>query len=77
MAKRDIFRVEGEKVTGVNFEHVTSMAVEGNKITLSFYTNAIAVEFETSDAAKNAFEQLLKVWAGDVEIKQPEVAEVK
>ena len=72
-AKRDIFRFNGEKPTAVNLEHVTTMAIEGKKITINFYTNAIFVELETDEAAGNAFEQLLAVWSADVEIKPAEV----
>jgi len=63
--KRDIFRFNGEKPTAINLEHVTSMCVEGNKITFSFYTTAIYVELENEEAAKIAFESLLNVWACD------------
>ena len=70
--KRDIFRFNGERPTAVNLEHVTTMAVEGKKITFSFYTNAIFVELETDEAAKNAFEQILNVWAADIELKMPD-----
>jgi hypothetical protein len=70
--KRDIFRFNGEKPTAVNLEHVTTMAVEGKKITFSFYTNAIFVELENDEAAKNAFEQILNVWVADVDLKLPE-----
>lgn len=62
-AKRDIFRFDGEKPTGINLDHVTVMCIEGNKITFTFHTNSISAELDTEDAAKTAFENLLTVWA--------------
>lgn len=65
-AKRDIFHFNGEKPTAINLEHVTTMSVEGTKINFNFYTNAIFVELENEEAAKNAFNNLLNVWSSDV-----------
>jgi hypothetical protein len=73
--KRDIFRFNGEKPTAVNLEHVTTMAIEDKRITFNFYTNAIFVDLETEEAARNAFEQILNVWAAEVELKMPELNE--
>lgn len=64
--KRDIFRFKGEKSTAVNLEHVTQMEQEGKRITFSFYTNAMFVDFDTPEAAAGVFEQLLNVWAHHV-----------
>jgi hypothetical protein len=64
--KRDIFRFNGERPTAINLEHVTNIAVEGKKLTFSFYTNAIFVELESEEAAQKGFEQLLNVWSADV-----------
>jgi hypothetical protein len=61
--KRDIFRFNGEKPTAINLEHVTSIAIEGKRLTFSFYTSSIFVDLENDDVAKTCFEQLLNVWA--------------
>lgn len=68
-AKRDIFRFEGHRLTAVNLEHVTTMAIEEKKIIFNFYSNSIFIELENEAAAKNAFEQILNVWSADVEVK--------
>lgn len=64
--KRDIFRFSGEKPSAINLEHVTQINVEDKKITFQFYSTAMFIEFETEEAAKNAFEQILSVWSADV-----------
>ena len=70
--KREIFLFQGEKLTGMNLEHVTAISIEGKNVTFNFYTNAISVAFDSEEVAKLSFDQLLKVWAGDVEVRQPE-----
>lgn len=67
--KRDIFRFNGEKPTAINLEHVTNMQLEGKRITFTFYTNAIFIDLENEEAAKQCFEQLLNVWVADLEVK--------
>jgi len=61
--KRDIFRFNGEKPTAINLEHVTNIQIEGKKITFAFYTNAIYVELENDETAKDWFEKLVNIWA--------------
>lgn len=63
--KRDIFRFSGEKPSAINLEHVTQIIVEGNRITFNFYSNAMFVDLADEEAAKNAFEQILRVWTAD------------
>ena len=65
-SKRDIFRFNGDKPTAINLEHVTNMALEGKKITFSFYTTAIFVELVDEAAAASVFETILNTWAVDV-----------
>ena len=65
-AKRDIFRFNGERPTAINLEHVTNIALEGKKITFSFYQTAIFVELADEAAAASVFEVLLNTWAGNV-----------
>lgn len=64
--KRDIFRFNGEKPTGINLEHVTHMCLEGKKITFNFYSTAIFVELADEDSAASIFEILLRSWSSDV-----------
>jgi len=65
-AKRDIIRFNSERSTAINLEHVTSMYVEGKRITFEFYTKAQFIDFADEAAAANAFEVLSKIWASDV-----------
>lgn len=65
-AKRDVFRFNGEKPTALDLGHVTMISVEGKKLIFSFYSNSIFVELADEESAKNAFEQILNVWAADV-----------
>jgi hypothetical protein len=65
-AKRDIFRFNGVKPTAFNLEHVTTTALEGKRITFSFYTNTIFVDLDTEEAAQAVFEQILNIWSGDI-----------
>lgn len=65
-SKRDIFRFNGEKPTGINLEHVTHMSIEGKKIIFNFYSTAIFVELADEDSTASIFEILLRSWSGDV-----------
>lgn len=64
-SKRDIFRFTGERPTAINLEHVTNMQMEEKRITFSFYTNAIFVDLDNEDSAKECFEQLLNIWTSN------------
>jgi hypothetical protein len=66
--KRDIFKFDGITPTAINLEHVTNICIEGKKITFSFYTNALYIELETEQAAKDVFEQLINVWGGKINV---------
>lgn len=69
-AKRDIIRFTGEKPTAINLEHVTSMYIEGKRITFEFYTKAQFIDFQDEAAAASVFEVLLQTWSSEVEIKE-------
>jgi len=64
--KRDIFRFSGENPSAINLEHVSMLKLEGKRLAFNFHTNGITVDFETEEGAKNAFEQIINVWAADV-----------
>jgi hypothetical protein len=64
--KRDIFRFSGEKPTAINLEHVTTIVIEGKRITFTFYNSAIFIDLVDEEAAKVIFEQILNAWAGNV-----------
>lgn len=64
--KRDIIHFGGEKPTAVNLEHVTTMYLDGKRLTFEFYTKSQFVDFLDEDAAKSAFKILMNTWAGDV-----------
>ncbi len=64
--KRDIFRFNGERPTAINLEHVTTICLEGKKITFHFYSTAIFIELADEVTAASAFETLLTNWAADV-----------
>lgn len=67
--KRDIvIFVSDSKPSGINLEHVTHMAVEDNKVTFTFYTQAIFIEFVDHESAKLAFNNLMNIWSGDVAV---------
>lgn len=66
MSKRPIFRFNGETPTALNLEHVTSMTIQGKRITFNFYSNQIYIDMEDEEAAKMCFENLLNAWADDV-----------
>jgi hypothetical protein len=74
--KRDIFRFNGDRPTAINLEHVTNIQVEAKRVTFTFYTNAIFIELENEEAAKNCFEQLLNIWASNGEYVTPEAKDV-
>jgi hypothetical protein len=61
--KRDIFRFNGEKDISINLEHVTSMFLEGKRITFQFYQSQTFVDLEDEAAAKRALEQIIAVWS--------------
>jgi hypothetical protein len=63
--KRDIFRFAGEKDISINLEHVTSMFVEGKRITFQFYQTATFVDLEDDEAAKKAYENIIGIWSTD------------
>lgn len=65
-AKRDIIRFTGEKPTAINLEHVTSMYLDGKKITFEFYTKAHFVDCVDEHSAKDIFEIILTTWSSDV-----------
>ena len=69
-AKRDIIRFNGERPTAINLEHVTSMFIEGKRITFEFYTKAQYIDFADDAAAASVFEVLLQTWSSEVEIKE-------
>jgi hypothetical protein len=69
-AKRDIIRFNGEKPTAINLEHVTSMCIEGKRITFEFHSKAQFVDFADEGAAASVFEVLLTTWSSEVEIKE-------
>jgi hypothetical protein len=64
--KRDIFKFGGENPSAINLEHVSMMKLEGKKLMFNFHNSGITVDFETIDGAKNAFEQIINIWAADV-----------
>jgi hypothetical protein len=64
--KRDIYRFEGSRPTAINLEHVTTISVEGIRITFGFHYHSIFVDCDSVEIAKDIFEQFLKVWACDV-----------
>jgi hypothetical protein len=64
--KRDIFRFSGEKPTALNLEHVTTIVIEGKRITFTFYNSVIFIDIVDEEAAKVIFEQILNEWAGNV-----------
>jgi hypothetical protein len=64
--KRDIFHFVGDKPMALNFEHVTSMDLEGKKINFQFGSYMRHVELENEEAAQNVFKAILNLWAGDV-----------
>lgn len=64
--KRDIFRFNGQEDMSINLEHVHKMTRKEKRITFQFPATADFVDFEDEAAAKNAYEQLLTVWASDV-----------
>ena len=64
--KRDIFRFAGEKDMAINLEHITSMYVEGKRITFQFYSTATYIELQDDTSAKKVFEQIIVAWASDV-----------
>ena len=66
-AKRNIFRINSDKPTAVNLEHVTMISVEENRITFSFFSNAVFIDLESKEVAEILFEKLLLLWAGDLE----------
>jgi hypothetical protein len=68
--KRDIFRINGDRTTAINLEHVVSMSVEGKQVNFSFYTNQINIEMVDEDAAKRCFEELLNIWSANKEDKK-------
>lgn len=70
MNKRDIFRFNGEKPTAINLEHVTHVSLEGNRITLNFYTNSLSIDISTEEEAKSCFETILNLWVANVLDKQ-------
>ena len=67
--KRDIFRFNGQEDMSINLEHVYKIVRAGKRIT---FQTAVAsptadfVEFESEDAAKTAFDQILSVWSQEV-----------
>lgn len=61
--KRDIFRINGERTTAINFEHVTSMSMQGKQVSFTFYTNQINIDLEDEAAANRCFEELIKIWS--------------
>ena len=67
--KRDIFRINGDRTTAINLEHVVSMSVEGKQVNFCFYTNQINIDMVDEDAAKRCFEQLLNIWAANKQEK--------
>lgn len=64
--KRDIFRFVGGKETAVNLHHVSLIEILERKITVTFYTHSIFVEFDTEEVAKDVYEQIMKLWVSDV-----------
>lgn len=60
---RNIIRFNGEKPAALNFEHVTNMYLDGNKITFEFYTKALPVEFADAAIAASTFDTLVTLWA--------------
>jgi hypothetical protein len=69
-SKRDIIRFNGERPTAINMEKVTSMYLEGKRITFEFYTKAQFIDFENDTAAASVFEVLLSTWSSEVEVKE-------
>jgi len=64
---RDIFKFSSDTLpTGVNLENVNTIQLSEKRITFGFQSNAIYIDMDTEEAAKNVFEELLKVWAGNV-----------
>jgi hypothetical protein len=66
VSKRDIIRFTGEKPVAINLEHVTSMYVDGKRITFEFYTKAQYIDMLDEEAAVRVFEVLVKAWCGNV-----------
>lgn len=63
--KRDIFRFNGQEEMSINLEHVYKIVRSGNKITFQA-TTADFVDFESDEAAKTAYDQIIGVWCSDV-----------
>lgn len=63
--KRDIFRFNGDKDISINLEHVTSMYLEGKRITFQFYATSTFIDLENEEAGKKAYEQILGIWSVD------------
>lgn len=64
--KRDIIRFQGGIPTAINLEHVTTIYIEGKRITFEFYTKAQFIDFEDEASAQSVFELILKTWSADV-----------
>lgn len=65
-AKRDIVRLEGDRPTAINLDHVTHMFIEGKRITFNFYNSASFIDIIDEEKAKNVFQSIINLWCGDV-----------
>ncbi len=63
--KRNIVNFKGDKPMAINLDHVTQMLLDGLKITFTFYSNAVFIDFDNEEAAKSAFDSLLNIWANE------------
>lgn len=66
--KRDIIRFNGEKPMAINLDHVTSMYLEGKRITFEFYTKSQFIDLVDENSAASIFEIILSTWSSDIEV---------
>ena len=64
--KRDIFRFKGQEDMSINLDHVQKINRKEKRIAFQLTATADYVDFETDEAAANAYENIIAVWSSDV-----------
>jgi len=58
-----LFKFCGEKSTVVNLDQVLSMVLAEDKITFTFFSSTLAVDFSNINEAQGCFDKIAEVWA--------------